>query len=78
MDKHPLDRPIADDISTQVIQERLERINGRGKFPATQSDFTLRDFYSRPRVVVLDAVPADREPVTDGFQGETPRFVSER
>jgi hypothetical protein len=68
-------RAIASDLSYQVFERRRLK----GELGPCALDSTNRRLYGVPsQTVVREAFIADREPVPDSFQGETPRFVSER
>ena len=62
-----MDRPIASDLSQQVLQMRRLR----GELGPCQLDSTNRTLYALPCVVVQrEAFIADRQTVLDSFQGE--------
>ena len=62
-----MDRPIASDLSQQVLQMRRLR----GELGPCQLDSTNRTLYALPCVVVQrEAFIADRQTVLDGFKWE--------
>lgn len=68
MDRHPLDRPIASDLSYQVFEARRLR----GELASCALDSSNRRLYALPsQSVQREAFVADRESVI-GHQGELP------
>ena len=74
MDKHPLDRPVGSDLSYECFKLRQRT----GELATPKADSTLRHLYPITAGCERHAFIADREPVVDSFQGETPKFISER
>jgi hypothetical protein len=67
------------DIATPTAQQVLEARRLRGELSTPQLDSRNLRLYGLPSAVVRrEAFAADRQPVADSFQGETPRFLSER
>jgi hypothetical protein len=68
-------RAIASDKSYEVFERRRLL----GELGPCTLDSQNRRLHNLPCVVIQrEAFAADREPVSDSFQGETPRFLSER
>ena len=67
MNRHPLDRSIASDLSYRVFQLRRQR----GELGACNLDSTNQRIHPLPsQIVQRTAFIADREGIADSWQGE--------